>query len=517
MLGSTAVRKNVALLAWARAAAFFAVTYLALRALSIYPAPLLLVIAAACAVLGYAAPAVGVLVFVVAAALPLAAADFLVGCLFLLVGLAAVQYLGQKNASVFLVVSLAFVAAILKAEWALAVIAGYMLGASEGAVAAFFAAAVIEAAGFSLGRASFGVLATGGSGALVDLARLRAIPAPFTFKWLGPAIASIDLNRFLKTLSSVRNLPLMIAQPVLWGVAAALAGTMRRPDATGQRTLSIGVAGGVTALLAAASIGLDAALGSPVHTGQLAFAGAASVALAVVFAAIAETVFPLVEVPAAAGLTTIRTEDADVDELLRTIASAEEALEDRHVTDRTVMITDMKSFSRMTQEQGTVTTAKVIQKHRDLLLPIIQRSGGHGKSTGGDGIVAAFASPDDALSAAVDMQRALDRHNGGKSEDRRIHVRIGLASGDVIVDRSGCPFIGDAINIAARVMGLADGGQIFGAADVVDAAAKLPSPVVSHGDFSLKNIAQPVKIYEVLWNEGQQPKSPEAESEAASA
>lgn len=289
----------------------------------------------------------------------------------------------------FLVVSLAFLAALMRAEWALAAIAGYAMGASEGAVAAFFAAAAIEAAGFVLGRTSVGVLATGGTAAFIDLAKLRGIAAPLTFKWLGPAIAGIRLEALLKTLSSLRDLPLMIAQPVLWGIAAALAGTLRRRNAGAQRALSVAVVAGVTALLAAAGIGI-----------------------------------------------------------------------------------------------GAVSTAKIIQKHRDLLLPIIREAGGHGKSTGGDGIVASFASADDALTAAVETQRALKRYNEGKAEDRRIHVRIGLASGDVILDRGGCPFIGDAINIAARVMGLADGGQVFGAADVVDAAAKLPSPVVSHGEFS---------------------------------
>lgn len=509
------IRKNAVLLKWARAVAFFAVMYLALRVLPFYPVPVRLGLAAACSALGFVAPAVGVLVFVVATALPLVAADFLVGVLFLLVGLAAVQYLGQDDARVFLVVSLAFLAALMRAEWALAAIAGYAMGASEGAVAAFFAAAAIEAAGFVLGRTSVGVLATGGTAAFIDLAKLRGIAAPLTFKWLGPAIAGIRLEALLKTLSSLRDLPLMIAQPVLWGIAAALAGTLRRRNAGAQRALSVAVVAGVTALLAAAGIGIGAALGSPVPTAQLAVAGAASVVMAAIFAVVAETVFPEVAQPAATGLSTIRTEDADVDELLRTIAGAEEALGDRHSTDATVMITDMKSFSRMTQERGAVSTAKIIQKHRDLLLPIIREAGGHGKSTGGDGIVASFASADDALTAAVETQRALKRYNEGKAEDRRIHVRIGLASGDVILDRGGCPFIGDAINIAARVMGLADGGQVFGAADVVDAAAKLPSPVVSHGEFSLKNIARPVNIYEILWDADQQPRRPETEAATA--
>jgi class 3 adenylate cyclase len=240
----------------------------------------------------------------------------------------------------------------------------------------------------------------------------------------------------------------------------------------------------------------------------------ASALVAAAFVALAEWVFPLLP-KAEAGLPSMRAEDAEVDELLRMIANAEEALEDRHSMDAAVLITDMKSFSRLTQEQGTVATAKMIQRHRDLLLPIASSCGGHGKSTGGDGLVAAFHSTEDALTAAVKMQQALRDYNARKAEDKQIHVRIGVAAGDVIVDRAGCPFIGDALNLAARVMGLADGGQVFAAADVVDAATDLPSPVVPHGEFTLKNITRPVGIFEVLWDEGQEPRRPEAEPTAA--
>ena len=128
------------------------------------------------------------------------------------------------------------------------------------------------------------------------------------------------------------------------------------------------------------------------------------------------------------------------------------------------MITDMKSFSRMTEEDGSVATAKAIQRHRDLLLPIIQRHNGSGKSTGGDGLVSAFESRADALLAAVEMQRALRAHNAAHPDEREIWVRMGIASGEVVLDKGGRPFIGAGLNLAARVMNLADGGQVFSTA-----------------------------------------------------
>ena len=208
----------------------------------------------------------------------------------------------------------------------------------------------------------------------------------------------------------------------------------------------------------------------------------------------------------------MRAEDADVDELLRMIATAEEALEERHTTDATVLITDMKSFSRMTQEQGTLATAKLDPEaprpaaadHHERRRPrevdrrrrparrvrVARRRARRGRR--------------DAAGAQAATTTKQARREAGPGPRRA------SPSGDVILDRGGCPFIGDALNLAARVMSLADGGQVFAARDVVDAAAELPSPVVSHGEFALKNIARPVNVDEVLWDEGQQPRRPES-------
>lgn len=504
-LSTVMVRKHARVLPWLRALAFAAVVAAALTAVPFYPVAVRPVAALAAGALGLFAPAVGVLVIVVALALPLAAGNFITGVLFLVVGLASVQYLGERGGRGFLVVSLAFVAAALHADWALAPLAGYVVGTSEGGVMALLACATLELAGIVFGHPATGVLATGGTKPLVDLAHVAALKDPLAFRWIAPAVAHADVNVIVKTFGSVRSVALLLVQPLLWGVAAALAGTFRE---RGARALTVGVVSATTAALAAVTMAVSAALGGPVSVSAMLPVAAVSIVVAGAFTALAEWAFPLQRVPVGT-LPSLRTEDAEVDELLRMIADAEERLEDRHATDATVLITDMKAFSRITQEQGTVATAKIIQRHRDLLLPLVTRCGGHGKSTGGDGLVASFPAAEDALAAAVKMQQALKTYNERKSEDKQVLVRIGIASGDVILDRSGCPFIGDALNLAARVMALADGGQVFAAADVVESAIELPSPVVSHGEFSLKNIARPVNVFEMLWDADQQPKRPE--------
>jgi class 3 adenylate cyclase len=509
----TTVRRGAGALPWLRAVAFAAVTYGALAALGFYPVAVAPVVALTVGALGLFSPGIGILVFLVAVAIPLAAGNIVAGVLFLVLGFGVIQYLSESKGRAFLVISLAFLATLLKAEWGVAVLAGYLLGASNGAVAALVACLVIQGAGLLTGAASIGALATGGAAPpLVDLKALTLFEAPLSFGWLLPAISRIDPAAFLKGVTSVKDVVIFAVQPLLWAAAAAIGGLLARPVGEPRRApmALVAVSAGVAAL-AAASLGLSIALNGPVPVPQLAMASGASLLLALAGAATAEWVFtPSIAEKVKKGTS---AEDADVDELLRLISTAEETLASKHTVQRTVLITDMKSFSRMTQELGSTETAKLVQRHRDLLLPLVEQAGGKGKSTGGDGLLAAFEGPAAALNAAVRMQAALETYNASRPGEEAVLIRAGIASGEVVLDNGGKPFLGDALNLAARVMSLADGGQVFTTQGEVERAGTLPFGSVEHGDFRLKNIAQPVRIVEVLWRPDQQAHAPSVESE----
>ena len=207
-------------------------------------------------------------------------------------------------------------------------------------------------------------------------------------------------------------------------------------------------------------------LRSPVDGGRHV-ASSSSLAVAIVFVVVWERVFPPIKVApkAAPRKASMATEDADVDELLRLIATAEDKLATNHTSVRVVMITDMKSFSRMTEEDGSVATAKAIQRHRDLLLPVIQRHNGIGQVHRRRRARRRRSIRRRRAARRVEMQQALATHNAAHPDEREIWVRIGLASGEVVLDKGGRLHRRRA-NLAARVMNLADGGQVFATADV---------------------------------------------------
>lgn len=513
-------RKNEVLLRWLRATVVTVAVYGALLAMDFRPgwgAALVALIAGGLTVI---APDLGVLAAIIALGLPLLAANPVVGVLFLVLGIVGIRYLGADGGQVFLIVAAAVAGAFLGPVWAAAAIAGVAMTAGEAALAAGIACLTVEAIGIMIGKGAIGVTVTGGTEALLVF-KGHMPDSFFAPTWISATFKDVgaeQVNQVVQTLAVIENPAFLIIQPMLWAGTAALAALVVR-ESRKRRNVLLGAAGvGLVCLIPAAGYAFVAtAFGLGFDMTATGIAVVTSALLSVLFTVIWERSFYLERVVAPSTSTSRPTsmaaEDADVDELLSLIATAEEKLTTQHTTTSVVMITDMKSFSRMTEEDGSVITAKAIQRHRDLLLPVIEQHGGHGKSTGGDGLVAAFADSASAVLAAAEMQRVLDNHNRNHGDERDMTVRIGVADGEVVLDKGGRPFIGAALNLAARVMNLADGGQSFVTCRVWERAVGTV-PGHSHGDYELKNIAKPVEIVELLWGEGQTPVPPRGKTDA---
>lgn len=499
-MASPTARRRAGVLRYVGAALFAAAAYVALSAIAFYPLWLAWLLTAAVAGLALSSPAAASPVFVIAVALPVASADAVAGAFVLVAGLTTAWLLRDDGGVGFLLVALTVIAVPLHVEWALAPLAGYLLGPRRGAGAALAACLAIETVGLLMGAATLGVTVTGGS------TTLMAISPPeggvLGFGWLTSSVAAADPARLLGAVNGVQHVVLLVAQPLLWAAAAVIASAFRKPGA-GLRALA-GVALGVAFLAVGVTV-LSRAVAGPIPFQDYLIAAVASLAVSLAVTAASEWLFPVVTARAPAARRGIRTEDAEVDELLNLIASAEDQLANRHRTEAVVMITDMKSFSALTEELGSLEVAKLVQRHRDVLLPVVERYHGKGKSTGGDGLLAAFKEPRAAVDAAIEMQRALAGLSGSGQIDRELLIRVGIAAGEVVLDSGGRPFLGAGLNLAARVMNLADGGRIMITAQVAE-ASRLPDPLLhAHGPFELKNIAEPVEVVEVLWREGETP------------
>ena len=107
-------------------------------------------------------------------------------------------------------------------------------------------------------------------------------------------------------------------------------------------------------------------------------------------------------------------------------------------------------------EAGTLARLKALR--RELIDPLVARHKGRIVKTTGDGLLVEFPSVVEAVASALAMQRGMAERNAATAQDQRIEFRIGINSGDVIVEDGDIH--GDGVNIAARLEGIAEPGAI---------------------------------------------------------
>jgi class 3 adenylate cyclase len=517
----------------ARGVGGFAAAYVVLLSLSYYPHTLDFLLAGAVGIAMLLSPVAGVAVYIVAVALPLAWVNPLLAAIAVVLGFAGIGVLAENGAAWFFIIALAPIAARAHVSWTIPLLAGFYLGGVEGFVGGLLACVALELMALLLGFRTPGVIAPTIHKTLGDVYHMRgAAPGLTSLAWLPNRL--LDLNVMQGTVAWLARLftghPSLSLQPAIWGAAGAIGGvTMdKRPrrNAIIIILLAIGIFAGMTGLA-------QTHLSGPRPPLYLYAAyGIASAVLALMWMVVAVRLAAakrgIVPTPAeaAAGVGVAATafagangaaaaaekqSEQDVVELLRTISMAQDAIKEKFTQTATVLLTDMKEFSKMTHEQGSLPSAATVQRARDLLEPVIEARNGHGKPTGGDGMVAAFTSADDAIQAAMDMQRALDHYNREHPTANQILIRIGLHTGEVVFDKDSNPFIGDAMNVASRVMNLADAGQIFAGKETKEASTGAGEPQwFDHGTRKLRGIKEDVGIFEILWGVGQQPQTPRA-------
>src|SRR5437870_4445086 len=160
-----------------------------------------------------------------------------------------------------------------------------------------------------------------------------------------------------------------------------------------------------------------------------------------------------------------------------------------------ILHADVVGFSRLMGEDEA-GTHEALGKLRHALDPLITAHAGRIVGTAGDSLLADFSSVVDALTCAVEMQRAARAVNEPVPQQRRLELRIGVNLGDVIVD--GDNIFGDGVNIAVRLEGLARPGTICISHTVYDQVRnKLDLDYRPLGSHRVKNIAEPVRAYTV--------------------
>jgi adenylate cyclase len=161
-----------------------------------------------------------------------------------------------------------------------------------------------------------------------------------------------------------------------------------------------------------------------------------------------------------------------------------------------IFAADVVGYSRMIGADETGTLSKLAALRREIVDPLVAENGGRVFKTTGDGVLAEFPSTVQALRCAIVVQ---ERVRGGE-----LQLRIGVHQGDVVVE--GDDLLGDGVNVAARLEGLAEPGGICISGRVhEDAAGKVALDVEDLGEPELKNIAQRHRVFRVRLAEPERP------------
>ena len=161
-----------------------------------------------------------------------------------------------------------------------------------------------------------------------------------------------------------------------------------------------------------------------------------------------------------------------------------------------ILSADVEGYSRLmgNDEESTIRT---LTTYRSAMTTLVQQYRGRVVDAPGDNLLAEFASAVDAVTGAVEIQRALAERNAKLADERKMYFRIGVNVGDVVEEEDR--IYGDGVNIAARIQEAAESNSVFVSQSLFEQVKRQsPYRFEDLGLHSLKNISEQIRLYKVI-------------------
>src|ERR1700677_800676 len=160
-----------------------------------------------------------------------------------------------------------------------------------------------------------------------------------------------------------------------------------------------------------------------------------------------------------------------------------------------ILVSDVVGYSRLAGADEDRTLSRLRGLRSDLVDPAIAAHHGRIVKRTGDGSLVEFRSVVDAVRCAIEVQNGMVERNAGLPQESRIDFRIGIHLGDVVEEEDG-DLMGDGVNIAARLEGIAKPGMICLSEQAYwQVKGRFDLVVSDLGQTELKNIAEPIRVY----------------------
>lgn len=160
-----------------------------------------------------------------------------------------------------------------------------------------------------------------------------------------------------------------------------------------------------------------------------------------------------------------------------------------------IVFTDIVGFTEATAQMSREQSQRILDKHNQLLLPIVRRFRGRHIKSIGDALLLAFTSPTDGMRCAMAMQDVLHEYNTSVPKDEEIHIRIAASLGEVRVTKTD--IFGEPVNVTSRIEGITPSDEIYFSEAVYLAMNKAEVPAIDVGIKELKGISKPIRIFAI--------------------
>ncbi|MDM8558937.1 DUF5939 domain-containing protein [Candidatus Parabeggiatoa sp. HSG14] len=181
-----------------------------------------------------------------------------------------------------------------------------------------------------------------------------------------------------------------------------------------------------------------------------------------------------------------------------------------NVKNLTIMFTDLRGSTEMYDKAGDIFAYKLVQTHFKILTEIVRKFSGVIVKTMGDAIMATFSRPLDGFLASLEMLNKIEQMNQtARAENYQIGLKVGINEGPAlaVVNDERIDYFGQSVNIAARVQGLAQAGEIWISQPVLESPGVLEKIAESHyqteqHSAALKGVGQPTLVHKIKMGNG---------------
>jgi len=189
----------------------------------------------------------------------------------------------------------------------------------------------------------------------------------------------------------------------------------------------------------------------------------------------------------------------DLEKLLDERARLDNLLKQKFIKQIAVMFTDLKDSTALAESEGDLAIRFLIKRQNDILLPIIEKNDGVMIKTMGDGTLSYFKHAQNAVRAAVQIQKSINENNDKMKDSIPIYLKIGLHTGSGIVEQND--IFGDVVNVAARFESQAKPGDIYLSEDTYNSLSNKDEILCRFiKKTHLKGKKEAFKIYKAFWS-----------------